>query len=1773
MSEAWANLEDVQFNNATADAYASACRSAANTIRGQIGTRSTAVETGKTEFRGYFSDLFSDNALIASGDATELSEALDHVATQIDFLKDEAAKENERRRVAREWAQEEASESGLEKFGEGALEVVSLGTSDVNDKPAGPQSAPEPDPITATSRPRETPERGSGAGGTSSAIPEKLRSFASTSRSANTELESRPTSLRSHATSFAAECQYGKLDATGVFRAFDLFNDLNDRDVIWATTIADAFDAAGGEGEVRTLSNSSLSAALQARGVSESRLDVTVPPSTLSGVNPTSGYVDDPVNAATGNFIEPEIDFAFGGGCSSLALTRMYNSFDTGTHAFGPGWSSWTEVALELDDEAARMTLPDGRLVIFPRLGDGWDRAAGEALWLERDAAADELRVTDNDGLTWRFSSSGLPLSCDRGEGTLVRFVHIDGRLERLEHERGRHIALTWEDERIVAAETSDGRTMSYGYDEGHLVTATGPQGTRTYRWNPDGIIDSVVDPDGVVELENTYDDQRRVTSQLSAHGRTSHYAYIPGRVTAVSDPDGSRSNTWISDERGRLIGVIDSEDQRQSFAYDSFGNRVMVTERDGSVTVRSYDDRGRLVREVSPSGADLQFAYDDLDRVTRVMVEEGSESVVTYDGASRNPSLMVDPEGGETRLDWADGLLNRLVDPTGVELRFEHNEHGDLVAVTNGAGDTARLEYDDAGRAIAAITPSGHRTTFVHGVHGVAERHDPDGSVWRFEHSTAGRLTTVIDPMGGRTEIERGDDGEERRRIDPLGRATSRRLDDLGNLASIELPDGSSWRFTHDGLSRLTSTTTPDGHLWTRSYNAAGELVETVAPTGDRIEVSTDRASGTVVAQDAAGVVTHRFDELGRPVSAQTPDGSLAIATYDRCGRVVEQLDAEGALTRIDRDAAGRPVAITSPSGDVTRFEHDACGRRSAVVDPLGARTTIAYDADSRPVRVTLPTGEVGWTRYDACGRVEATFSPGVGLSRYSYDAAGRVVEAKDSSHGLRRFTYDAAGQVVATTDGNGGITRYEYDDRGRAVVITDPMGGVTRREFDQMDRCVAETDPLGRTTRAGYDAIGRQAWQEDARGHRTEWSYDGAGRVSSVTLDGRPLGRITRDASARTITLTDTTAPDGREVVHEVEWNRRGHMIRRSRDNATMSWRHDVAGRRESMTLPNGERVEYSYDAASRLVAIDHPLLGHATMEHDATGRVVAATAGGLTQSWAYADGFVVDHTATSGEGATRTLVERDDEGRILSIERNGEVTTYDYDAACQLIEARVGSDSVRWRYDASGRIVKESRPDGSREFAYDAGSQLLAVKGPEGTERHDYDELGRRVRTTFADGSTRELGWSPTGWLASIVDEAGGESVRTELHVDATAELASINGSPVFWDAAVGYAPPLAQVGATPVVSTGAITGIGDAWISPGWRGSRADAADAWGVIGAVGSTAGAHLPAGVGISPAGQLTLGDLEWLGRRVYDSATRGFLSTDPLDPVPGAGWAGNPYSYAGNDPLHALDPTGLTPVTEAELTEMNQSFTEKAYGATKQWVKDNTDYIVGGLIVAAGVGAMFLPIPGAQIIGGALIGAGADVISQRMKEGKDGKINWGQVMVSGAAGAITGGYGSYASSAVKAGTMTAAQKYGQTLAVETVVGGAESVVKYGMEDGPMTWGGSAKELLAGSATGGFSAATGPLSDMAGTSAARQLGAEIPNGPAKDTVQLTTDQIIAKHAASGSVSALTSAHNSVLNQAITDGDVDGAQLVRDTVMGGATRGVRGASEDMAGAGG
>ncbi|WP_394247752.1 RHS repeat-associated core domain-containing protein [Arthrobacter pityocampae] len=457
----------------------------------------------------------------------------------------------------------------------------------------------------------------------------------------------------------------------------------------------------------------------------------------------------------------------------------------------------------------------------------------------------------------------------------------------------------------------------------------------------------------------------------------------------------------------------------------------------------------------------------------------------------------------------------------------------------------------------------------------------------------------------------------------------------------------------------------------------------------------------------------------------------------------------------------------------------------------------------------------------------------------------------------------------------------------------------------------------------------------------------------------------------------------------------------------------------------------------------------------------------------------------------------------------------------------------------------------------FAYDSAGQLQTITGPDGSRvEFVHDGLGRRTRRIKADGSWAEYAWGPTGHLSGTCDRTpdGDVTSRHELWVDALGELAGIDGTHFWWDTAHPV-PTLTGiagvgVGAGQVLSLpGGVTGIGEAWTASGWRAARpTDETDPWAVLGTttipvptptLGGTAGGsagagsgtlgagaglagELPVGVSLTGHGGVDIAGLEWLGARAYDPTTRGFLSTDPLAPVLGAGWDGNLYAYAGNNPLNTTDPTGLRPLTDDELKAYDGS-AGGAIAAVEKWADENA-YLVAGIAIVAGVALMCTGVGGPvgmAVIGaasGALISGGASVGTQKFV---NRKVDWGKVGVETAVGAVGGFAGGAAAgllnrganaarSAVSAGSASSAVARTSTVlssstaraSLATGVGGSSSnIAAYTWQkDQKRTVGGYVQTAVAGFATGaGGSFMVGRMSPIAGSSVADRLpGLDIP---------------------------------------------------------------------------
>jgi len=1377
----YANRNDVEFDDATSDALASACRNAARDLRDKVPGQRTKADTAMVEFKGYFSKLYDNNINTAVDNGKDIATVLDQLAKVVDNLKEAAHKEQKIREDARHY---EDDWFGLRKswddFWGSAPKLPDpyIPDTTIDTTQVGQREHPTPG----------APGGGSGStSGTSSAKPSDLRESAKTSHQLFVDFRNVPGDIRAKAANFKEKCKWGTIDCENLLTTFDKWNNANDQEDKWATTIADEFAKAGSENTVNTVSNAALQAALDNKSIKSSREDLKVPAPSVVGQPTSSGYANDPVNVATGNFIEEEIDIAFSNLASSCAVTRMYNSLAVHGNGddlpplagvFGPGWSSNLDTVLNFSDEGATWIMPDGRHLFFARAGEGFARVETDPYWLTRTGAseiattpmgrfiletcalsteADLYIISDNQGHLWFFTLTGAWLGSTGGEGTTLAVTRAaDGLISSLVHELNRSIMFDYVDGLVAVARTSAGERVEYAYAPagstaaGHLVSITSGAGTRTYEHDDNALIHRVIAADGTVEVTNTYDESARIAHQHTEYGRDVRYLYLDGGVTEVADEDGSQANVWISDDSGRLTAIIDADGGRTSFGYDRFSNRIRVIDRDGSRTTRISDSRGRITRDVTPEGQDTRYAYDEYDRVTAVSISafetdpkkryEATQarrnaadaeadtgevtpiSTITYEYANawdHNPSRVVDALGGVTELNWEGGLLTSLTGPEGVSMTLNYDEFGNLTSFADQEGNTTSFTYTAAGHLAQVTTPLGLTTSFTHDAAGnITGRQDPDGSRWKFEYTAGRRLVAVIDPSGARTGYEYGPSGDMTAVIDPLGRRTERTFDENGNVATVTLPNGGVFSYVWDGLSRLIRTVDPAGGHWENTYDAASVLTKMTDPTGVRVRTQADRKSGSVTSWDGTDGVRVKFDHLGRPVAREEIFSPTEAAQEAPKARAEKTDTPESAAELVVYDPAGNPVEILDAEGGLTRYE---------------------YNLASQLVRQVSPAGRITAYTYNSCGRLdsvtEGAETAEAVTTRYSYDADGRLTE-RNLPGMSEKITYDANSRVISVIGGSGGDVFYTYDACGRVRSIRDAAWGTRKFSYDAAGQVTEVTNGLGGVTRYTYDEAGNVTKVTDPAGRITTYEYDVLGNMVK-TMD--PAGAITLyeyDAAGRVLRVVDAA-----QKVHAWGYDSSGAACAYSVDG-TEQLRVDRDNRTRSVTVTD-------YAASIPADDRDGSLPWVSRYELDRLGRITAVArswgesqsaasgSGAYELSYAYdADGYRTGFTSPYGALAyTRNAV-----GNISAITNTdtGEQSSLSYDAAGALIRAQV-ADTVRsWTYDGHGAITgytetaadADNSADVRVEIIRDEAGRIVGVDSAAGLITYAYDGAGQLV-----------------------------------------------------------------------------------------------------------------------------------------------------------------------------------------------------------------------------------------------------------------------------------------------------------------------------------------------------------------------------------------------------------------------------------------------------------
>jgi RHS repeat-associated protein len=758
------------------------------------------------------------------------------------------------------------------------------------------------------------------------------------------------------------------------------------------------------------------------------------------------------------------------------------------------------------------------------------------------------------------------------------------------------------------------------------------------------------------------------------------------GQAITFIAPDAGLDGINLREPRYRLIGKRDEprildHDTRQVLVFapliDGGISRLeRIEDLCGNAVTFSYDDHGRLAALRHTDGYGLEVLYAGMDRVMqRVILHEANGAAQTlaeygYDGA----------------------MLTRVTGFQHGHFHYTYDANGWMTSWRDTDRTEVRYRYDEAGRVVETGTREGYHTgRFVY----EEERTrviDGDGE-WVYEYNGDGLVTSEINPLGHVTRRE-WQLGRLVAQTDALGRRSEYLHDEAGNLVTVQEHTGRTTRFEYDANRLLTAVIYPGGGRTRLEYDHLRRLVARTSPDGAK--------------------TAYRYGPRGELLRVVNGDNETRLA-YDDHLRLVATRLPTGAEFRTIHDVLGRLVEEADPDGHVTRYEYKAGadnprGSVSRVTQADGSVLKIRYNSEGLPVEHVDPLGRSTRREYGPFDLVTASIDAAGHVTRFEYDHAERLTKVVNALRETWQYRYDGAGRLVTEIDWGGRTTHFERDAVGRLLVKTLPDGGTWRYAYDVSDRLVSV----------------------DAGDVRLAYTYDSVGRLATAEVHGE-TSHVTHFA-----------------------YDRNGRLIGEDQHGNLLRHVYDAQGRRTARITPHRE-TQYEYDVLGALtkigpMSIQRDALGRETgrkagefvlqLLYGELGRLKRQAAG---PQWAFESLRTREGDPVQAvEALARQIYTYDAAGQLERIETDRDIFTYTHDVRGQVTSVRsLRQPAENYAYDANMNIAAHGRQGPVDAHHYSPGGLPERV----GHARYRYDARGRTIEKTIEQTGFRAQIWTYT------------------------------------------------------------------------------------------------------------------------------------------------------------------------------------------------------------------------------------------------------------------------------------------------------------------------------------------------------------------------------------------------------------------------------------------
>jgi RHS repeat-associated protein len=843
-------------------------------------------------------------------------------------------------------------------------------------------------------------------------------------------------------------------------------------------------------------------------------------------------YVGHPVNVVTGELFTKQEDFSIPG-VIPLVWERRYYSDSKYNGPQGYGWHHSYDWALQYDNKErlAIVTMGDGRIAMFDKIPvnptDEWRYNRSDKLFLAKHADGHYF-VRDRDNREYNFSD-----------------VPIRGK-ERL----------------LTSICNTSGFAILFNYDlNGNLTGITDTAGRRFF-------------------IEHD----------------------IKGRIITVNAPH--------PEEEDKTFPVA-------LYEYDGIGNLVKQTNAAGAFLLFEYQHH-LLVKETWRNGMNWFFVYDGAQTGAKCVETWGDGDLLhnklTYlEGETHTVNSM----GHKTVYLHSKGLVTKKIDANDNEWNTFYNEYDEVQWESDPLGNMQRYSYDEWGNIQGYTDAAGAtvKTKYLEGSFlGLPEETiDANGGRWKWNYNEQGRLIRRTDPLGAAT-VFKYTDGLLTAVVDAKGNQTSLEYDPFFNLQKVITPDGNNSQWKYDLLGRSIEVTDPKGNVRQFRLDLLGRPHTILEPDGNIRKFKFDEDDNVIHARDKQQDVAFEYNGMGSLITRSENNTSI-LFRYDTEDQLTTIINEHGFKYLFELDPVGE---VTKEVGfdDITRsYIRDTAGKVTKVLRPGGLETDYQYDPTGRATKVSYSDGSTETFRYLAGGELtEAANADAV--IRFERDLMGRVIKEAVGEDWVQS-AYDELGNRVAITSNLGADISHEYDIMGdqqslkaggwQASFERDALGLETLRNLpggiksqwkrDSLGRPVAHNiaSGVGHTSRHRsyrWDVNDRLKEITDSVSGTRQFTHDAFGNLASTLYrDGFEELRMP-DAVGnlyRTLDRKDRKYGPAGQLLEangtKYSYDPEGNLIeKREKDGKTWQYAWNASGMLKSVTRPDGNTVEFIYDALAR-------------------------------------------------------------------------------------------------------------------------------------------------------------------------------------------------------------------------------------------------------------------------------------------------------------------------------------------------------------------------------------------------------------------------------------------------------------------------------------------------------------------------------------------------------------------------------------------------------------